>query len=212
MCSTLVLIGRFLINMKDKFTLGLELPTDPRWVDVVNKNIEDILVDHAYCEQKAASSCISLIVQYPEKEKLVAMLTPVVAEEWGHFERVIEELKKRGYKLGKQRKDEYVEALNKLIKKGGSREQQLVEKLLMNALIEARSAERFKILWKNIPDQQLAVFYYELMVSEAGHYKNFLQLAREYMPTEYVDKRWRQLLAEEAEVMKKMEVKGNRMH
>lgn len=212
MCSTLVLIGRFLINMKDKFTLGLELPTDPRWVDVVNKNIEDILVDHAYCEQKAASSCISLIVQYPEKEKLVAMLTPVVAEEWGHFERVIEELKKRGYKLGKQRKDEYVEALNKLIKKGGSREQQLVEKLLMNALIEARSAERFKILWENIPDQQLAVFYYELMVSEAGHYKNFLQLAREYMPTEYVDKRWRQLLAEEAEVMKKMEVKGNRMH
>ncbi len=212
MCSILVLIGRFLINMKDKFTLGLELPTDPRWVDVVNKNIEDILVDHAYCEQKAASSCISLIVQYPEKEKLVAMLTPVVAEEWGHFERVIEELKKRGYKLGKQRKDEYVEALNKLIKKGGSREQQLVEKLLMNALIEARSAERFKILWKNIPDQQLAVFYYELMVSEAGHYKNFLQLAREYMPTEYVDKRWRQLLAEEAEIMKKMEVKGNRMH
>lgn len=198
--------------MKDKFTLGLELPTDPRWVNIAEKNIEDILVDHAYCEQKAASSCISLIVQYPEKEELVEMLTPVVAEEWGHFERVIEELKKRGYKLGKQRKDAYVEALNGLIRKGGSREEQLVEKLLMNALIEARSAERFKQLWKNIADQELAIFYYELMVSEAGHYKNFLQLAKTYMPEEYVENRWRQLLADEAEIMKKMEVRGDRMH
>ncbi|MBX2955369.1 MAG: tRNA-(ms[2]io[6]A)-hydroxylase [Cyclobacteriaceae bacterium] len=198
--------------MKDKFTLGLELPTDPRWVDIAEKNIEDILVDHAYCEQKAASACISLIVLYPEKEKLVEMLTPVVAEEWGHFERVIEELKKRGYKLGRQRKDEYVEALNKVLKSGGSREQQLVEKLLMNALIEARSAERFKMLWKNINDPELSKFYYELMVSEAGHYKNFLQLAKEYMPAEAVDKRWRELLEEEAEIMANLKVRGDRMH
>lgn len=198
--------------MKDKFKLGLELPTDPRWVNIAEKNIEDILVDHAYCEQKAASSCISLIVQYPEKEELVEMLTPVVAEEWGHFERVVEELRKRGYKLGKQRKDIYVEALNGLLKKGGSRDEQLVEKLLMNALIEARSAERFRLLWKNISDQVLSVFYYELMVSEAGHYKNFLQLAKTYMPEEYVEKRWRQLLADEAEIMKKMEIRGDRMH
>jgi tRNA-(ms[2]io[6]A)-hydroxylase len=214
MFSILVLIGRFMINgvMKDKFKLGLELPTDPRWVNIAEKNIEDILVDHAYCEQKAASSCISLIVQYPEKEELVEMLTPVVAEEWGHFERVVEELRKRGYKLGKQRKDIYVEALNGLLKKGGSRDEQLVEKLLMNALIEARSAERFRLLWKNISDQVLSVFYYELMVSEAGHYKNFLQLAKTYMPEEYVEKRWRQLLADEAEIMKKMEIRGDRMH
>lgn len=198
--------------MKDKFTLGLELPTDPRWVNIAEKNIEDILVDHAYCEQKAASSCISLIVQYPEKEELVEMLTPVVAEEWGHFERVVEELRKRGYKLGKQRKDVYVEALNSLLRKGGSREEQLVEKLLMNALIEARSAERFRLLWKNIADQELAVFYYELMVSEAGHYKNFLQLAKTYMTDEYVETRWRKLLADEAEIMAKMEVRGDRMH
>lgn len=198
--------------MKDKFTLGLELPTDPRWVDIAEKNIEDILVDHAYCEQKAASACISLIVLYPEKEKLVEMLTPVVAEEWGHFERVMEELKKRGYRLGRQRKDEYVEALNKVLKSGGSREQQLVEKLLMNALIEARSAERFKMLWKNINDPELSKFYYELMVSEAGHYKNFLQLAKEYMPAEAVDKRWRELLEEEAEIMANLKVRGDRMH
>jgi tRNA-(ms[2]io[6]A)-hydroxylase len=198
--------------MKDKFTLGLELPTDPRWVDVAEKNIEDILVDHAYCEQKAASSCISLIVQYPEKAKLVEVLTPVVAEEWGHFERVVEELKKRGYALGKQRKDAYVHALNGVIRKGGTRDQQLVEKLLMNALIEARSAERFKILWKNIQDRDLSIFYYELMVSEAGHYRNFLALAREYMPAEYVDKRWRELLEEEAEIMRTLVVRGDRMH
>jgi tRNA-(ms[2]io[6]A)-hydroxylase len=200
------------MEAKDKFTLGLELPTDPRWINIAEKNIEEILVDHAYCEQKAASSCISLIVQYPEKEKLVEVLTPVVAEEWAHFERVIEELRKRGLGLGKQRKDEYVEALNKVIEKGGSREHQLVEKLLMNALIEARSCERFKILWQHIGDESLSKFYYELMVSEAGHYKNFLQLAKEYMPEEYVMNRWRNLLEQEAAIMATIEVRGDRMH
>jgi tRNA-(ms[2]io[6]A)-hydroxylase len=197
---------------KDKFTLGLELPTDPRWVNIAEKNIEDILVDHAYCEQKAASSCISLIVQYPEKEKLVEMLTPVVAEEWSHFERVVEELRKRGFGLGSQRKDEYVEKLNGVIRKGGSREHQLVEKLLMNALIEARSCERFKLLWKNIGDQALSKFYYELMVSEASHYRNFLQLAKEYMPEDYVMSRWRELLEQEATIVQTLDVRGDRMH
>lgn len=192
--------------------LGLELPTDPRWINVAEKSIEDILVDHAYCEQKAASSCISLIILYPEKEKLVEMLTPVVAEEWSHFERVLEELKKRGFAFGRQRKDEYVEALTKLIAKGGSRDHQLVERLLINALIEARSCERFKILWKNIPDEGLSKFYYELMVSEASHYKNFLQLAREYMPEEYVSKRWKELLKQEAAIIATLEVKGDRLH
>ena len=140
---------------KDKFTLGLELPTDPRWTGIAQQNIKDILIDHAYCEQKAASSCISLIVQHPEREKLVETLAPLVKEEWGHFERVLAELKKRGDALGPQRKDEYVEELTKFIIKGGSREQHLVEKLLLNALIEARSCERFKILWKTIPDPEL---------------------------------------------------------
>ena len=197
---------------KDKFTLGLELPTDPRWKDIAQKNIHDILVDHAYCEQKAASSCISLIVQYPEREKLVEALTPVVKEEWEHFERVIGDLKKRDFGLGQQRKDEYVEALSKFIKKGGSREEHLVEKLLMNALIEARSCERFKILWKNISDADLAEFYHELMISEAGHYKNFLQLAKEYYPEDLVMKRWSEWLQYEAELMQKLEVRGDRMH
>jgi tRNA 2-(methylsulfanyl)-N6-isopentenyladenosine37 hydroxylase len=198
--------------MKDKFTLGLELPTDPRWIDVASMNIQEILVDHAFCEQKAASSGISIIVQFPEKEKLVEVLTAIVAEEWSHFERVLEELKKRGYTLGRQRKDVYVEQLYKILMKGGSRDQMLLERLLMNALIEARSCERFKVLWKNIADEELSKFYYELMVSEAGHYKSFLALAKEYIPEEKVNARWRQLLEQEAEIMKNLEVRGDRLH
>jgi len=197
---------------KDKFTLGLELPTDPRWIGIAQQNIKDILIDHAYCEQKAASSCISLIVQHADREKLVETLAPVVAEEWEHFQRVLLELKKRGYALGPQRKDEYVEELMKFIKKGVSKDEHLVEKLLLNALIEARSCERFKILWKTIPDKDLAEFYHELMISEAGHYKNFLHLAKEYLPDEEVMERWEEWLEYEAQLMKRLEVRGDRIH
>lgn len=196
----------------EKHVLGLELPTDPRWVNIAEKKIEDILVDHAYCEQKAASSCISLIIKFPDKTAVVEALTPVVAEEWSHFERVLEQLNKRGYTLGPQRKDEYVLALSKIEKKGGSRNQQLVEKLLINALIEARSCERFRLLWKNIGDKELQQFYYELMVSEAGHYKNFLHLAKQYLPEEQVNKRWKEILKAEAQILKDIEVRGDRMH
>ncbi|MEM7551083.1 MAG: tRNA-(ms[2]io[6]A)-hydroxylase [Bacteroidota bacterium] len=199
-------------DINTKNILGLELPTDPRWVDIAEKNIEDILTDHAYCEQKAASSCISLIVQFPEKDELVDCLTPVVAEEWSHFERVIEELRNRNLKLGVQRKDLYVSELNKQIKKGGSREAQLVEKLLINALIEARSCERFRLLSENIEDEDLKKFYYELMISEAGHYKNFIRLAKEYLPEDVVWTRWKELLKTEAEILANMEVRGDRMH
>ena len=195
-----------------KSLLGLQLPTDPRWVNIANKNIEDILVDHAYCEQKAASSCISLIVRYADKEDLVNTLTPVVAEEWGHFERVLDELKKRGMKLGPQRRDEYVIKLLKWVRKGGSRERQLMDQLLINALIEARSCERFKLLWKNIPDPNLQKFYYELMVSEAGHYKNFIRLAKSYRPETEVDERWAELLRIEADILRNLEVRPDRMH
>ena len=196
----------------EKHVLGLVLPTDPRWTDIANKNIHEILVDHAYCEQKAASSGISIIVQYPEKERLVEVLTAIVAEEWSHFERVLLELKKRGMKLGKQRRDEYVIKLNTIIIQGGSREHQVVEKLLINALIEARSCERFRLLSKEISDPGLSEFYHELMVSEAGHYKTFLSLAKEYMDPEVVEARWRQILVAEAEIVKHLEVRGDRMH
>jgi len=194
------------------FKLGLKLPTDPRWVNIAEKNIEDILIDHAYCEQKAASSCISLIVQYPEKAKLVDTLTPVVAEEWNHFERVLGELKKRGFKLGNQRGDVYVRALNSISIKGGSRDTQLLEKLLINALIEARSCERFRLLWKNLKDKDLGQFYHELMISEAGHYRNFLSLAKYYIGEEKVKARWNELLKLEAGIMKSMKPRADRMH
>lgn len=200
------------MSSREKFVLGLELPSDPRWVNIAEKNISEILTDHAYCEQKAASSCISLIVQFPEREALVDMLTPVVAEEWSHFERVIAEMKMRGYRLGLPRKDEYVEELMKLQKKGGSRDHVLMEKLLMNALIEARSCERFRLLWKNIQDTGLSKFYYELMVSEAAHYKNFLKLARVYNPEEKVMQRWGEWLEGEALIMKSLAIRGDRMH
>jgi tRNA-(ms[2]io[6]A)-hydroxylase len=197
---------------KEKFTLGLELPTDPRWIDIAEQRIEEILIDHAFCEQKAASSCISLITTYPDRTRLVEVLIPIVTEEWNHFERVVAELRKRGFSLGLPRKDVYVEQLMTLMKKGGSREHQLMEKLLLNALIEARSCERFKVLWKNIGDEELSHFYHELMISEAGHYRTFLQLAKEYMPEDVVMARWRSLLEQEAVIMSKLDVRGDRIH
>lgn len=196
----------------EKTTLRLALPSDPRWVNIAEKNIEHILVDHAFCEQKAASSCISLILQYPEKTALVDCLTPVVAEEWSHFERVIALLRKRGYELGFPRKDFYVSELMTLLKKGGSRDQQLVEKLLMNALIEARSAERFKLLSQHLTDPELTSFYHELMISEAGHYRNFIELAKVYWDPAKVEIRWKEFLYEEALIMENLEIRSDRFH
>lgn len=192
--------------------LHLKLPTDPRWVDIAQMQIEDILTDHAYCEQKAASSCISLIIRFNDLDFLVDTLTPIVAEEWGHFERVMEQLRKRGMKFGRQRKDEYVAKLNEFVKKGGSRMDQLTESLLMNALIEARSCERFKLLSKHIMDVDLQKFYHELMISEAGHYVTFIEMARKYQDSEKVNKRWQEWLTFEAEVLKEIELRGDRMH
>jgi tRNA-(ms[2]io[6]A)-hydroxylase len=192
--------------------LGLKLPTDPRWVNIAAKSIEDILVDHAYCEQKAASNGISLIVQFPERTRLVDTMTDLVAEEWSHFERVLAELKKRGFGLGHKRADEYAVKLNKLERKGGNIDRQLMDKLLISALIEARSCERFKLLSQEIEDEDLKKFYYELMVSEANHYSTFLELAKEYMPEETVKERWQELLTGEAEIVANLEIRGDRMH
>lgn len=192
--------------------LGLKLPTDPRWVNIAQKNIEEILVDHAYCEQKAASSCISLIVQYPERDKLREVLMPVVAEEWGHFRMVVRELEKRGYPLGPQRKDEYVAQLHAAIRKNCSPAERLGEKLFVNALIEARSCERFRLLSEEISDESLQKFYRDLMVSEAGHYVNFIDLAKEYLPADYVRTRWQQWLDTEAQIIENLAIRGDRMH
>ncbi len=194
------------------FTLGLKLATDPSWVNIAEMNIESILVDHAYCEQKATSSTISLIVKFSEKEDLVEQLTPIVAEEWHHFELVIAELRKRGLRFGMQRSDHYVKALRSITKMGGNRDDQLIEKLLISALIEARSCERFRLLWKYLDDQVLRDFYYEMMIAEAGHYKLYLALANLYFQTERVAYRWKELLAQEAEIMNALPPCHDRLH
>lgn len=192
--------------------LGLKLPTDPRWVNLAEKSLEEILTDHAYCEQKAASTCISLIQRFPDKEKLVEEVAPLVTEEWGHFRQVLAEMKKRNLKLGRQRKDEYVNRLMKLERKGGSREEQLLEKLLISAMIEARSCERFRVLSLNMEDEALRKFYHAFMVSEAGHYRMFIELAETYSSKEQVKKRWKEYLEAEAEIMKHLELRGDRVH
>lgn len=195
-----------------KTKLGLNLPTDPRWVNLAEMELEYILTDHAYCEQKATTSCISLIQQYPERIALVEELTPVVAEEWSHFTLVLEEMKKRGIQLGPQRKDEYVNKLKEFSRGGGSQTQRLVEKLLTFALIEARSCERFRLLSLYISEDDLKEFYKGFMVSEAGHYKMFLRLAKLYGGEEYAENRWKEYLAYEADMLQTLEVRGDRIH
>lgn len=182
--------------------LGLKLPTDPRWVNIVEKNIEEILTDHAWCEQKAASTAVSLIVTNPEYSELVTAMTALVREEMGHFKMVHDIILKRGYVLGRDRKDEYVVQLMKFFPKGGSRKEHLVHRLLYAALIEARSCERFRLLSEKLEDKELSEFYRSLMVSEANHYTMFLNFARKYGERKEVDKKWQDLLTFEAEIMK----------
>ncbi|MEL6969772.1 MAG: tRNA-(ms[2]io[6]A)-hydroxylase [Bacteroidota bacterium] len=192
--------------------LGLKLPTDPRWVNLAEMDLTEILTDHAYCEQKAATSCISLIQSYSEYDELVRELAPIVTEEWGHFRAVLREMDKRGLKLGRQRKDQYVNKLLAFQQKGGSREDKLLEKLLICALIEARSCERFRLLSLHISDLDLRDFYHRFMVSEAGHYRLFIELARKYFGEERVNPRWQAYLEREAEIMDELEIRGDRMH
>jgi tRNA-(ms[2]io[6]A)-hydroxylase len=175
-------------------------------------DLAEILTDHAYCEQKATMSCISLIQRYPDYPDIVTEVAPVVTEEWGHFRLVLHELDKRGLKLGRQRKDEYVNGLMKHLQKGGGREQALMETLLLCALIEARSCERFRLLSLHCADEDLRRFYHKFMVAEAGHYVLFIELARKYFDRAAVDARWKEFLAFEAELLAGMEVRGDRMH
>ena len=181
--------------------LGLKLPTDPRWVNIVEKNIEEILTDHAFCEQKATSTAISLIVSFPEYTELVQEMVELVTEEMSHFKMVHDLILERGWTLGRDRKDEYVVQLLKFFPKGGSRTTQLVHRLLYAALIEARSCERFRLLSNELADKKLAKFYKKLMISEANHYTMFLGFARKYGNREEVDNKWQELLDFEAEIM-----------
>lgn len=182
--------------------LGLKLATDPRWVNIVESNIDEILTDHAYCEQKAASNAISLIVHYPEYPEMVAKMVEIAREEMEHFGQVHELILKRGQTLGRERKDDYVNELMVFIKvPNRTREETLVDRLLFAAMIEARSCERFRVLSENIKDEKLAAFYRDLMISEAGHYTTFIGFAREYGKGVDVDKRWQEFLEYEAQVI-----------
>jgi tRNA-(ms[2]io[6]A)-hydroxylase len=192
--------------------LGLKLATDPRWVNLAEMSIEDILSDHAYSEQKATSTNITLIQLYPEKEYLVDKLIPVVHEEWTHFKMVLDELKKRNLKLGIQRKDHYVIALQDFTQKGGSREDRFLDKVLMSALIEARSCERFRLLSLHISDENLRHFYHKLMIAEAAHYRLFLDIAEHYVAKEIVQKRWNEWLEQELVILNSLELRGDRVH
>lgn len=200
------------LSQDTKNILGLQLPTDPRWVNLAEKSLADILTDHAYCEQKAATTCISLIQRYSDKEKMVTELSPIVTEEWGHFRLVLAELQKRGLSLGKQRKDEYVNALLLFQRKGGHIDDRFLDQMLTMALIEARSCERFKRLSEGLNDPYLQKFYRRFMESEAGHYTLFLELAETYIEKEKVRKRWKEWLDYEAAIIGKLELRGDRIH
>ena len=187
--------------------LGLKLPSDPRWVNIAEKNLEEILSDHAFCEQKAASTAISLIVSFPEYTDLVQEMISLVEEEMSHFKMVHDLILERGFTLGRDRKDAYVSKLLQFFPKGGSRTTQLVHRLLLAALIEARSCERFRLLSEHLEDKKLAKFYRKLMISEANHYSSFLGFARQYGERKEVDEKWEVLLEFEAEIMKTLSVK-----
>ncbi|MFD1629582.1 tRNA-(ms[2]io[6]A)-hydroxylase [Pseudopedobacter beijingensis] len=191
--------------MSEKTMFKLQLPTDPFWVkNVVESNIEELLTDHAFCEQKAASNAITLIVQNPELSDLVQEMSLLVQEEMDHFKRVHDIILQRGYTLGRERKDDYVNELVKFLKKGGGqarKTESLVDRLLFAAMIEARSCERFKVLSENVEDKELSEFYHELMISEANHYTLFIGLARKYGEGVDVDQRWKEWLDYEGKVI-----------
>ncbi len=195
-----------------KRVMGLRLPSDPYWARLALQSPQEILTDHAWLEQKAASSCISLIVNYSDRQQLVEVLAPIVSEEWGHFRMVLHELWKRGLKLGRPRKDEYVNGLMAWVRKQQGRDIQLLDRLILGALIEARSCERFRLLHEKVADRDLARFYYDLMISEARHYRTFLDLAKMFFPEDQVEQRWKEGLAYEAELLKRMEQRLDRMH
>lgn len=200
------------MSTADNSILGLKLPTDPRWTDLASVSLEEILTDHAFCEQKAASQGISLIQRYPDRIELVNALAPVVTEEWGHFRMVWAEMKKRGFTLGKQRKNDYVNLLMENEPKGIPGEEKLLHKLLIFAMIEARSCERFRLLAEKLEEEALRKFYHKFMVSEAGHYRMFIDLAELYYPKDKVRETWQLWLTIEEKVLNDLAPRGDRMH
>ena len=200
------------MSTADNSILGLKMPTDPRWTHLASISLEEVLTDHAFCEQKAATQCISLIQRYAEKTELVEALAPIVTEEWGHFRMVLAEMKKRGFVLGRQRKDEYVNGLLEREPKNIPAEEKLLHKLMICALIEARSCERFRLLSEGLEEEALQKFYYKFMISEAGHYRLFIDVAGRYYEQQQVRDAWQYWLRTEEEVLQGLTPRGDRMH
>lgn len=200
------------MSTADNSILGLQMPTDPRWTDLASISLQEILTDHAFCEQKAATNCISIIQVYADKEDIVNALSPIVTEEWGHFRMVWAEMQKRGFKLGRQRKDNYVNLLLQSIPKDIPANDKLLHKFMICAMIEARSCERFRLLHEGLEDEHLRRFYYKFMVSEAGHYRLFIDLAEKYYDELHVRAAWKQWLEIETNILKQLDTRGDRMH
>lgn len=192
--------------------LGLKMATDPRWTELASISLEEVLTDHAFCEQKAATQCISLIQRYAHLDALVEALAPIVTEEWGHFRMVLAEMKKRGYQLGSQRRDDYVNLLLQHEPKNLPPNEKLLHKLMICALIEARSCERFRLLSEGLEEETLRKFYYKFMVSEAGHYRLFIDLAGEYFTEAQVRTAWQYWLSTEEQILQQLPPRGDRMH
>ena len=180
----------------------LKLLTDPRWANIAESNLEEILTDHAWCEQKATTNAITLITMLPEYPDIITELLNIAKEELEHFQMVHEIIKKRGYEFGRERKDDYVGELIKFIRHGGTRDERIIDRMLFAAMIEARSCERFKVLTENIKDEELKVFYKELMISEANHYTTFIKFARQLGDPEKVNQRWEEWLEYESKVIR----------
>ncbi len=181
--------------------LRLKMPTDPRWANVAEDNLSEILSDHAFCEQKAASSAISLIILYPELTDLVQEMSSIAIEEMEHFRAVHQKIIERGYTLGKERKDDYVNKLMEYFPKTSDKTLRLVQRLLFAAMIEARSCERFHVLSQNVNDKDLAKFYHDLEQSEARHYATFINFAKKYGGKIEVESMWQEFLKFEAELI-----------
>lgn len=182
--------------------LGLQFETETSWAEIAKDDLQQILTDHAFLEQKAASNAVSIIINYSEETALVKEMSSIAIEEMQHFKMVHSLMVKRGMVLGREQKNDYAIRLQKFFNKTKDRTEALIQRLLVAALIEARSCERFKVFSENMEDQELSKFYSNLMISEANHYTTFLKFAREYQDREIVDQKWNALLAFEAEMMK----------
>ncbi|BBO30888.1 tRNA-(ms[2]io[6]A)-hydroxylase [Lacipirellula parvula] len=179
--------------------LHLQAKTDARWFRQVDENLNDVLIDHAHCEKKAAGTALNLIFHYVEDRELCQEMTEIVNEELEHFHLVIDLLERRGVKFRRLKPSQYGRKLNDLCSK--QEPQRAVDRLLVAGLIEARSCERFQALANYVEDEELATFYRSLFESEARHHATYTRLAMHFAPEKEVMQRLDELAALEAAII-----------